>query len=714
MIRQIFRFLAWLAARVTVAGPVPASAPERLIVIANHQSFMDAVLLALRVPFQLTWIVHTTIAAKWHFRIVLKQVPHLVVDVANPLAMKAILHIIEQGKPVAIFPEGRITVTGSLMKVYDGLAFLVQRTGAQILPVNIDGAVYSYFTRHAKPFPKKIRPSIRMTFFPIETIPEMSAPTARARRHKISGYVHGLLEKMQVESKRPTTLFDAFLDAVELYGRNRPLLEDIRFKEESFGDVLRGALALGRLTSRFSAEGERVGVLMPNASPTAMLLFGLFAMRRVPAMLNYTAGLDGMQSAIDAATIRVIFTSRAFLEKAKLTEKIAKLQGARLIYLEDLRPQFRLFDKLWLILYALRFPRSVRRPGNPDDPAVVLFTSGSEGRPKGVVLSHRNILVNVAQARAKVEFSFKDKFLTALPVFHSFGLVAGLLTPLITGARVFLYPSPLHYRLVPEMAYDRECTVLFGTPTFLARYARFAHPYDFFSTRYVLSGAEKLGEQVRQVWMEKFGIRILEGYGVTECAPMIALNTPMAMRPGTVGRIVPGLEHKIEPVEGIERGGILHVKGANVMLGYLRAGKPGVLEPPSSIFGPGWYSSGDIVEIDEDGFVRIAGRVKRFAKIAGEMISLEVVEQIAVAASPNRGHASTTVTSERRGESIVLFTEDPELRREHLASAARERGLPELAVARQVIHIDRLPRLGSGKADYVQLKDMARERVPAS
>jgi acyl-[acyl-carrier-protein]-phospholipid O-acyltransferase/long-chain-fatty-acid--[acyl-carrier-protein] ligase len=714
MTRQIFRLLLRLATRVAVAGHIPREIPDRLIVIANHQSFLDAILLALKLPFELTWIVHTTIAAKWYFRIVLNQVPHLVVDVANPLAMKSILQSIEEGRPVAIFPEGRITVTGSLMKVYDGLAFLVQRTGAQILPVHIDGAVYSYFTRHRKPFPRKLRPAIRMTFFPIEAIPEMSGRTARARRHKISDYVHRRLQYMQVASTPPSTLFDAFLDAIDLYGRHRPILEDIRFKEATYGEVLRGALALGRLASRFSSEGERVGVLMPNASPTAMLLFGLCAVRRVPAMLNYTAGPEGMQSALDAATIRVIFTSRTFIERAKLGDKVAKLQGAQLIYLEDLRPQFGLLDKLWLILLALRFPRAVRRPVKPDDPAVVLFTSGSEGRPKGVVLSHRNVLINVAQARAMVEFSFKDKFLTALPVFHSYGLTAGLITPLVSGARVFLYPSPLHYRLVPEMAYDRECTVLFGTPTFLARYARFAHAYDFFSTRYVLSGAEKLSDQVRQTWMDKFGIRILEGYGVTECAPMIALNTPMANRAGTVGRIVPGLEHKIEPVEGIEKGGILHVKGDNVMLGYLRAEKPGVLEPPSSSFGPGWYSTGDIVEIDEDGFVRIAGRVKRFAKIAGEMISLEVVEQIASAASPNRAHASTTVASEKRGETIILFTEDPELRREHLAAAARERGLPELAAARQVLHIEKLPRLGSGKADYVQLKELARQRAANS
>jgi acyl-[acyl-carrier-protein]-phospholipid O-acyltransferase / long-chain-fatty-acid--[acyl-carrier-protein] ligase len=454
---------------------------------------------------------------------------------------------------------------------------------------------------------------------------------------------------------------------------------------------------------------------MPNASPTAMLLLGLMAQRRVPAMLNYSAGVDGMRTACEAATLKTVFTSRVFLEKGKLTAKLelltAQLPQLRVIYLEDLRPQFGLGDKLWLVLWAMRAPRSVMIAARPDEAAVVLFTSGSEGKPKGVVLSHRNLLANVAQGRAMVEFSFKDKFLTALPLFHSFGLTAGLIIPLMTGARVFLYPSPLHYRLVPEMAYDLECTVLFGTPTFLANYAKFAHPYDFFATRYVVAGAEKLTDAVRQQWIDKFGIRILEGYGVTECAPLIAVNAPYFYRHGSVGRIVPGLEARLEHVDGIEHGGILHVKGPNVMLGYLRVEAPGKLEPPVSEFGPGWYSTGDVAEFDAEGSLHLLARLKRFAKIAGEMVSLEVAEQIALAASANKGHAASAAPDARRGESIVLFTEDRGLKREQLVAAARELGLAEVAIARMIVPVDKLPRLGSGKVDYLTLRTLAAERV---
>jgi acyl-[acyl-carrier-protein]-phospholipid O-acyltransferase/long-chain-fatty-acid--[acyl-carrier-protein] ligase len=330
------------------------------------------------------------------------------------------------------------------------------------------------------------------------------------------------------------------------------------------------------------------------------------------------------------------------------------------------------------------------------------------------VVSHGAILANIDQVRAVYEFSANDKFLAALPLFHSFGLTVGALVPLVTGARVFLYPSPLHYRMIPEMAYDQDCTVIFGTGTFLAKYARMAHAYDFYSVRYVLAGAEKLPDGVRQTYMDKFGLRIHEGYGVTECAPAVAVTTPLFYRPGTVGRFLPGIEYRVTPVDGIERGGMLHVRGPNLMSGYLRHENPGVLEPPRSSEGSGWYETGDIVEVEAGGYLRILGRVKRFAKVAGEMVSLELVEQIAAIASPNRVHAATTVASVRRGEVIVLFTEDPNLERGHLQQVVRQHGFPEVAIARAIHRVDKLARLGSGKIDYVKLKEQAAALNPES
>ena len=284
-----------------------------------------------------------------------------------------------------------------------------------------------------------------------------------------------------------------------------------------------------------------------------------------------------------------------------------------MIYLEDLREGLALKDKLYG-LFARYFSKTALRMGgasrDPNSPAVILFTSGSEGLPKGVVLSHRNLQANRYQAAARIAFTASDIVFNALPMFHAFGLTGGALLPVLAGVRTFLYPSPLHYKVVPELCYDTNATVLFGTDTFLMGYARSAHPYDFFNVRLVVAGAERVKPETREVWMEKFGLRILEGYGATECAPVVAVNTPMHFRTGTVGRLLDQIEYRLEPVPGIEEGGRLFVKGPNIMLGYLRAENPGVIEAPPD----GWYDTGDIVKVDEDGFVTILGRAKRFCQ----------------------------------------------------------------------------------------------------
>jgi len=703
MIGTLLQLICRVIFRVDVTGIANLPKQGKLLIIANHESFLDGLLLGLFLPIRATFVVHTTVLNHWFFRQILRLTPYLAVDPTSPLAMKKVIKLLEAGKPVVIFPEGRITLTGSLMKVYDGPGFVAAKTDAMILPVRIDGAARSYFSRLRGSHPRRLFPKVTISILPIRHIGMPQAPTAKARRRLAGDAMRREMQNMLFSSAPISTLFSALLDAVATHGRGTMLVEDMRQVEESYGDLLKKSLALGRLASKVSSKHENIGVLMPNVTNTICLIFGLSAFTRVPAMLNYTAGSAGIQNACTAAAVKTIISSREFIKTAKLEEVIAGLKNIKIIYLEDLSKQFNWLDKLWLMGFALWLPKLAVDKSKSNDPAVVLFTSGSEGKPKGVVHTHTSILANIAQIKSVIDFSMQDKFMMVLPLFHAFGFTCGAIMPLVAGSKLFVYPSPLHYRVIPEVIYDRGCTVLFGTSTFLANYAKFANPYDFYKLRYVVAGAEKLNEEVRKTWVDKFGIRILEGYGATECAPVLAVNTPMANKLGSVGALMPSLESKLESVPGIEQGGLLSVRGPNVMRGYYLFDNPGVIQAPQDQ----WYNTGDIVEIDEDGFVFIKGRVKRFAKVAGEMVSLETVESIANNASPQHQHAATTSPDAQRGENIILYTTDSTLNREQLSASAKILGSPELAIARKIICVNALPLLGTGKTDYVTLKQMA-------
>jgi acyl-[acyl-carrier-protein]-phospholipid O-acyltransferase/long-chain-fatty-acid--[acyl-carrier-protein] ligase len=294
-------------------------------------------------------------------------------------------------------------------------------------------------------------------------------------------------------------------------------------------------------------------------------------------------------------------------------------------------------------------------------------------------------------------------------MFHSFGLTVGVMLPLVFGVRVYLYPSALHYRTVAELIYAVNATIMFGTDTFLAGYARVAHPYDFRSLRYILAGAEPVKETTRRTYMEKFGLRILEGYGVTETAPALALNTPMFNKFGTVGRILPGMEARLEKVEGVEEGGRLYVRGPNVMLGYLKVENPGVLEPPPE----GWHDTGDIVAIDEQGFLTIKGRARRFAKVGGEMISLAAVEALASELWPNALSAVAAVPDPRKGERLILLTQQTGATRADFHAFARTKHASDLMIPAEVWVFDKLPVLGTGKVDMMAVGKLVEERLAA-
>ncbi|MEE8233926.1 MAG: AMP-binding protein, partial [Gammaproteobacteria bacterium] len=491
------------------------------------------------------------------------------------------------------------------------------------------------------------------------------------------------------------------------------ILEDINREPVSYKQLITKAMILGRAIRKYTETDEHVGIMMPNVIGTSVTFLAVQYAARVPAMINFTGGTQTILRSCETGKIKTIYTSRKFIENADLEELATALEEkVCLIYLEDFRDRISVVDKLAGLIrsfYPVAHYRRISKGISPDSPGVILFTSGSEGSPKGVVLSHSNILSNYAQVSCHINFTPQDLIFSCLPLFHTFGLNAGFLMPLFGGSKVFLYPTPLHYRIIPELIYELEATILFGSNTFFKGYARHAHAYDFHTLRYAVAGAEKLRDETQQTWMEKFGIRIYQGYGVTETSPVISVNTPMENKPGAAGRLVSKMTYYLEPVEGVEEGGRLFVRGPNVMLGYLLPESEGEIQPPASDRGPGWYDTGDIVRVDDDGYFYILGRAKRFAKIGGEMVSLTAVEELATQTWPRFNHAAVSLLDDKKGEQIILITDNKDALRKHFQVQIKKDKHGELYLPRKILLAEELPVLGTGKTDYLTLTQMAQE-----
>ena len=698
-LRAVFRWYFVTLHGMTIKGLDNLPPPDRRrVYVVNHQSFLDGCFVAAFLPGSPMFAVNVHTARKWWARPLLAAVRTFRVDPANPYSTKTMVRAVKDGEALVVFPEGRLTTTGSLMKVYEGAGMVADHAGALIVPIRIDGLQFTHFSRLGGRAPRRWFPRLSFTIMPPVQLAVDPALLGRPRRRAVGTILQGVMEQSAFATARTgRSLFTALLDASAHHGAGFAIAEDIAREPMTYRRLILGAAVLGRRLAKEAPPGARIGVMLPNANGALVTFMALQAWGRVPAMLNFSAGAEAMLAACAAADVRVVLSSRAFVERAKLGATVAAMErDVRFLWLEDVRAGLGRAAKLRGLLDA-RFAR--RLPGArvaADSPAAVLFTSGSEGMPKGVALSHRNILANIAQVAAVVDFNSADRVFNAMPMFHSFGLTGATLLPLLSGVRTFFYPSPLHYRIVPELIYDTDSTIAFGTDTFLTGWARFAHPYDFYAMRYIFAGAEKLREDTRRLYAEKFGVRVLEGYGATETAPVLALNSPMHSRPGAAGRLLPGMQYRLDPVEGIAQGGRLVVHGPNVMLGYLRATAPGVLEPLAD----GWYDTGDVCTVDGEGFVTIVARAKRFAKIAGEMVSMPAAEALAAAVWPDAAHAVVAVPDGRKGEALVLLTTQPGATAAPLLAHARAHGGAEIAVPRTVRVVDALPRLGTGKIDY--------------
>jgi acyl-[acyl-carrier-protein]-phospholipid O-acyltransferase/long-chain-fatty-acid--[acyl-carrier-protein] ligase len=705
----LVRFALRLLFRAEIRGLEHlAAAGPRVLVVANHVSSLDAVVLSALLPGRMLFATHAEIAQRWWLKPYWRIGDDCSLDQAHPLTAKMMIDALKRGRACMIFPEGRPTTTGALMKVYESPGMIADKADAMILPIRIEGLEYSYFSMLGGVVRRRLFPKVTLTALPPKKLCLPKDVKGHKRRVAAGTQLYDIMERLPVDGIAYKTILHHVLAARPVRGGRGNCLEDADRRPLTHDAFVRAFFALSQpLKERLDRQETVVGVMMLNGLPNAVTILAIQALGLTVAMINFTSSPDQCAKACATAAIKTVVTLKAFVAEGALAQIAEALQakGVSVVYYEDL-----VAAETWVArtaaLVKSRTPPSwlVRRLGRKaDDPALILFTSGTEGAPKGVALSHRNIVANAFQFGARIGFAARDKVFACLPMFHSFGITLGFFMPLVYGARAFLYFSPLRYREIPELIYDTCSTLLLGTDTFLSNYARTAHPHDLYFLRFAIGGAEKIKPETRQIWSEKFGVRLFEGYGTTEASPVISANAPMYYKAGSVGCPVPAMQVRLDPIDGVKNGAELVVKGPNVMLGYIRHTAPGVIQPVKD----GWHKTGDIVSIDERGFVTLLGRVKRFAKIAGEMVSLAAVEAAVAARWPASRHTAVGAPDARKGEIVVLLTESDEVDAGVLPDHFRLHGLTELSLPRKIIRVAQIPLLGSGKVDFVRAQELA-------
>lgn len=697
-----------------------ASLPQKAVYVSNHVSFLDPVLLFAFLPGDPVFALNGHLYRRKWIRFFMKTADVVLFNPIEPMDIKKLIALVDSGRKVVIFAEGRVTENGGLMKIYEAPGLVADKSKAPIVPIWIDGPQYGYFSKTKGKLPHRPLPKMRITIGKPRSF-KLKDELRRQRDH-ISNEVYMILREMSFEvNYNPNiSLFAQLMKTAKVHSKKglfkRPkFVEDAQRVPQSYKDIIIKSYVLGKYFKRRTIPGEHVALLMPNAIATVCAFFGLSAYDRVPVMLNFSVGAQNMLSMCKTAEVKKIITSMTFIKTAKMESVIEafKADGLEVIFLESLRKEIGLWEKINAFL-RYKIKRVPHREGGSKK-AAILFTSGSEGAPKAVVLSHANIISNIKQMSAIETINITDTVFNVLPMFHSFGLTVGTLFPLLEGAKLFLYPSPLHYRVVAELVYETGATIMFGTDTFFRGYGRIAHPFDFHSLRFMFGGAEAVKADTREMWMERLGVRVLEAYGATECSPVVTANNNIFNRFGSIGKLLPAIQYKIEKVDGIEKGGELCIKGPNIMLGYILPDNPGKLVPLKD----GWYHTGDVVEIDEIGFVFIKDRIKRFAKIGGEMVSLNAVDNMIRKAydgmfdkdGGNFSYGVVAIPHESKGEQIVLVTNNKACTQDGIHAYIKSNAMSELYLPRIILHKDKLPVFATGKLDNVTLKKEVLEEL---
>jgi len=719
------RFILWVLThtlyRIRIVGQenIPLHGPALLI--SNHISFVDALLIGACLPRFIRFMLHREYydirSLNWLFRL-MKSIP---VSASNRRdivhALQSARQELEQGQVVCIFAEGGISRIGHLMPFKRGFEKIVQGTNFPIIPVHLDqlwGSIFSFkegrfFWKRPKLLPYPVTVSFGA--------PLPSTATVQEARQAVLE-----LESQAFEYRRGTHgLLHARFIRTAKHHWSSFCMADTTGTELSFGKTLIGSMLLSRWVRKHRSNDSMVGILLPASVGGALANIAVFLAGKIPVNLNFTVGQEAMNNAIRQCGINTIITSRLFLAKANVSE----MPG--MVFLEEIRETFTSFHRLLALLFAFFIPSRLLehhygKNQKSQGLATVIFSSGSTGTPKGVMLSHHNILANIESVGQVIHFNPSDKVMGVLPFFHSFGFSISLWLPLIVGFGAVYHPNPMDAKTIGETVQKYKATILISTPTFFASYMRRCTAEEFATLRYAIAGAEKLREQIRKGFKEKYGLDLLEGYGCTEMAPVVSVNLPdvvdapepqMGHKPGTVGHPIPGVAVKVvDPDTGHSlppgQEGMIIATGANRMLGYI--GQPELTE---DALRNGWYITGDIGSLDEEGFIRITDRLSRFSKVGGEMIPHLVIEEAINALLGETASVVTAVPDEQRGEKLIAFYSGNGIAPDELWEKLNQSDLPKLWIPkRENIHcIDSIPLLGSGKVDLKKVKQLAMEKA---
>jgi len=727
------RVVAWLPVhlfyRMRVYGRevIPATGP--VLFVCNHVSYIDAFLVFMAQRRPIRFVMWAPFMRLPGLRLLLKLAKAIPIDgSAGPRAIVQSLRLageaLAKGEAVCIFAEGGITRTGFLLPFRRGFEQVLKHAPAPVIPVCLDhvwGSIFSF--RGGKvlwKWPQKLPYPVSIAFG------QPMPPTVTA------GEVRLAIQKLSADCSIAATnkrrpVHRQFIRMAARHPFRSCIIDPNTKKTHRYGEVLAAACILSKKLRPILGDETMVGIWLPSTAPGAFANIALALLGKVSVNLNYTTSADNVRSAIRQCGIRHVLTSRLFTAKVKLDAP-----GVELVYLEDIRKEVTTFQRLRALLTILLLPASVldkwvlRLGGHvPDNLATVIFSSGSTGEPKGVMLSHRNIAANVESMIQAIDLRLQDRFLGILPFFHSFGYSVTIWVPLLVGSSIVYHPDPRQGIEIGQLCRTYRCTLFLATPTFLRIYLRRCEPGDFATLRMLICGAEKMPQSLAQEFFKKFGVLPLEGYGCTELSPVAATNVQdwsggsvrqLGNKPGTIGRPVPGVAARVvdpatfEPLPA-ETEGLLLIYGGNVMMGYL-----GNSKATHEVIRDGWYVTGDIAKFDDDGFITLTGRQSRFAKIAGEMVALEKIEEELnnIAGGNERVCAVAAVPDEKRGERVVVLhlpLNGMEIRR--LSQQLTERGLPSLGLPgeRDFFPIEEIPVLGSGKLDVKRVKELALEKA---